>query len=96
MQKKTGHINTYLLALKNEPQSLSPFSVFIDATDQSHEYFFFFFLTFQMLVIQGGTDVTQPLHLLRTCWYHRLCQSCQGCQAASLPGVASKLLQGKG
>lgn len=29
----------------------------------------FFFLTFQMLVIQGGTDVTQPLHLLRTCCF---------------------------
>ena len=48
--------------------SLSLFSVFIDATDQSHEFLFFLF-NVPSACDPRRTDVTQPFHLLRACCF---------------------------
>lgn len=70
-QKKTGYINSYLLALKNVLCSLLPYFFFFSLMQQISPIifiylFFFFFLMLQVLLGWGWADVIQPLCLLKT------------------------------
>lgn len=62
--QKRRDANTDLLALRNELQSL------FHRCNRSVSWIFLnLFFMFQVLVIGGGTDVTQPLCLLRACCF---------------------------